>query len=102
MIRYVISVAGVILLFSQMSQFRFDRKKTVIGYALFTVVLVSGACVWYVLDFQGCARAVAFIMYMFFSIFSIFMSSEPVYLSVYKLALTFYLLSVFLTGGLEV
>ena len=42
MIRYVISVAGVILLFSQMSQFRFDRKKTVIGYALFTVVLVSG------------------------------------------------------------
>ena len=55
MIRYVISVAGVILLFSQMSQFRFDRKKTVIGYALFTVVLVSGACVWYVLDFQGCA-----------------------------------------------
>ena len=79
MIRYVISVAGVILLFSQMSQFRFDRKKTVIGYALFTVVLVSGACVWYVLDFQGCARAVAFIMYMFFSIFSIFMSSEPVY-----------------------
>ena len=45
MIRYVISVAGVILLFSQMSQFRFDRKKTVIGYALFTVVLVSGACV---------------------------------------------------------
>lgn len=102
MIRYVISVAGVILLFSQMSQFRFDRKKTVIGYALFTVVLVSGACVWYVLDFQGCARAVAFIMYMLFSIFSIFMSSEPVYLSVYKLALTFYLLSVFLTGGLEV
>ncbi len=98
----MIRVAGVILLFSQMSQFRFDRKKTVIGYALFTVVLVSGACVWYVLDFQGCARAVAFIMYMFFSIFSIFMSSEPVYLSVYKLALTFYLLSVFLTGGLEV
>ena len=41
-------------------------------------------------------------MYMCFACFSIYMSNDPVYLSVYKLALTFYLLAVFLIGGIEV
>ena len=31
-IRFAISLAGVILLFSEMSESRFDRKKTVVCY----------------------------------------------------------------------
>ena len=38
---------------------------------------------------------------MCFVVFAIFMSRDSVYLSIYKLALTFYLLAVFLIGGLE-
>ena len=41
-------------------------------------------------------------MYIFFALFSVFMSSDPIALSIYKLALTFYLLAVFLIGGIEV
>ena len=41
-------------------------------------------------------------MFACFAVFAIVLSSDSVYLSIYKLALTFYLLAVFLVGGLEV
>ncbi|MCM1540745.1 MAG: GHKL domain-containing protein [Blautia sp.] len=101
LIRFAISLAGVILLFSRMSESRFDGKKTVICYGCFSVAVISIACIWYVVDWESCVRIVAFAMYMCFAVFAIFMSSDSVYLSIYKLALTFYLLAVFLIGGLE-
>lgn len=101
-IRFAISLAGVILLFSEMSESRFNRRKTIVCYGGFSAVLLCLACIWYVVDWESCVRIVAFAMYMCFMMFAIFMSSDSVYLSVYKLALTFYLLAVFLIGGLEV
>ncbi len=100
-IRFAISLAGVILLFSRISESRFDRKKTVICYGGFSTVVLILACIWYVADWESCVRMVAFVMYMCFAVFAVFMSRDSVYLSVYKLALTFYLLAVFLIGGLE-
>ncbi len=101
-IRFAISLGGVILLFSSMSESRFEKKKTIVYYGAFSAVMLVLACIWYVADWQSCVRSVAFAMYMCFVVFSIFMSRDSVYLSVYKLALTFYLLAVFLIGGLEV
>lgn len=101
-IRFAISLAGVILLFSKMSESRFGRKKTILYYGAFSAVMIALACIWYVVDWSSCIRIAAFAMYMCFMVFSIFMSSDSVYLSLYKLALTFYLLAVFLVGGLEV
>ncbi len=101
-IRFAISLGGVILLFSQMSESRFNRKKTILYYGAFSVVAVVLTCIWYVVDWQSCVRIAALAMYMSFTVFSIFMSSDSFYLSLYKLTLTFYLLAVFLIGGLEV
>ncbi|MCM1087079.1 MAG: GHKL domain-containing protein [Muribaculaceae bacterium] len=101
-IRFAISLAGVILLFSRMSESRFDRKKTILYYGGFSVALLAAASVWYVVDWESCVRIVAFAMYLCFAIFAIIMSRDSIYLSIYKLALTFYLLAVFLIGGLEV
>ncbi|MCM1193860.1 MAG: GHKL domain-containing protein [Butyrivibrio sp.] len=101
-LRFAISLAGVIVLFSGMSEPRFDRKKTIICYGCFSGVLLTAACIWYVADWESCVRIVAFAMYMCFAVFALFMSSDSVYLSIYKLALTFYLLAVFLVSGLEV
>ncbi len=101
-IRFAISLVGVILLFSGMSESRFSRKKTIIGYVCFSAVVLGLACVWYVLDWKSCVRIVAFAMYICFAIFATIISKDSVYLSIYKLALTFYLLAVFLVGGLEV
>ncbi|MCM1143125.1 MAG: GHKL domain-containing protein [Blautia sp.] len=101
-IRFALSLAGVILLFSCMSESRFDRKKTIIYYGGFSAALLTAASVWYVVDWESCVRIVAFAMYLCFAIFAIIISRDSIYLSIYKLALTFYLLAVFLIGGLEV
>lgn len=102
LIRYIISVAGVAVLFLLMSEPRFGRKKVLAYYGIFSAALIGAACIWYVADWESCAKMSAFSMYMCFTVFSIFMSSDPVFLSVYKLALTFYLLAVFLISGIEV
>lgn len=101
-IRFAVSLAGTILLFSILSEPRFDRKKTVISYGCFCTILVVSACIWYVADWESCVRMVAFIMYMCFVVFAILMSRDSVYLTMYKLALVFYLMSVFVIGGLEI
>lgn len=102
LLRFVISLAGTILLFSLMSKSKFERKKTIVCYTGFSFLMITAACVWYVADWESCVKMVAFVMYMCFACFSIYMSSDHVFLSVYKLALTFYLLAVFLIGGIEV
>jgi len=100
-LRFAISLGGVILLFSRMSESRFSRKKTIICYGCFSMVVILLTCIWYVADWQSCVRMGAFVMYMCFAVMAIIMSSDSVNLSVYKLALTFYLLAVFMIGGLE-
>lgn len=102
LIRFVISLSGTIVLFSLMSESRFPKKKTAVCYVCFGTVLILLACVWYRLDWESCAKMVAIIMYVCFAVFAVFMSVDHIYLSIYKLALTFYLLAVFLIGGIEV
>ena len=65
-IRFAISLAGVILLFSGMSESRFNRKKTIICYGCFSLVVLILASVWYVADWKSCVRVVAFAMYACF------------------------------------
>lgn len=102
LIRFAISLAGVIVLFLLMSKPRFSRKKTVIIYGCFSIVLLLSACIWYLIDRESCVRMVAFLMYICFAILSIFISSDSIYLSIYKLALTFYLMAFFIIGGIEI
>lgn len=102
LIRFTVSFVGVILLFFLLSEPRFGGKKTVICYSCFGVVLIALACVWYVVDWQNCVRAVPFTMYMCFAFLTVIMSGDSVYLAVYKLALIFYLMSIFVIGGLEI
>lgn len=100
-IRFFISLVGVILLFSRMSESRFGRKKTIMYYGCFCLFVTIMACVWYMADWESCVQLVAFAIYACFSVFAVITGSDSVYLSIYKLALTFYLMAVFLVGGLE-
>lgn len=102
LIRFAISLAGTILLFSMMSDYKFSRKKTAVYYGCFSVAVIAAAGIWYVVHWESCVKMVALTMYLCFATFAICMSSDPVFLSIYKLALTFYLLAVFLIGGIEV
>lgn len=102
LIRFVISLGGTILLFSLMSEPRFSKKKTLVSYGCFSIILILSACIWYMADWESCVKMVAFVMYVCFAVFAAFMSSDHIYLSLYKLAFTFYLMAVFLIGGIEV
>ena len=101
-LRFAISLVGTSLLFFLISEPRYERRKAVVCYAVFCIAALIPASIWYVMDWENCVRMVAFLLYVCFVVFSICMSSDPIYLSVYKLALIYYLLAVFLIGGIEV
>ncbi|MBD5134996.1 MAG: GHKL domain-containing protein [Lachnospiraceae bacterium] len=102
LIRFAISLAGTIILFSMMSESRFGNKKTALFYICYSVSVISLGCVWYVIDQNSCVKLVAFVMYICFAVLAIYVSSDQIFLSVYKLALTFYMMAVFLVGGIEI
>lgn len=102
MLRFAVSLAGTILLYSLMSEPRYDRKRMAGYYGALSVALIAFAGVWYWIDWASCVRMVAFVMFVVFAGFSLLLSGDSLYLSLYKLALTFYLLAVFLIGGIEV
>ena len=90
------------MLFSGIAKSRFDRKRTIIYYTCFCTVVSALGCIWYVLDWESCVRMVAFTMYICFIGFAIWISRDAFYLSVYKLALIFWFMAVFLIAGLEI
>ena len=102
LIRFMISLGGVILLFSRISKSRFEPKKTLLCYTGFSVIIIIAACVWYVLAWDSCVRMVALVMYLCFSLLAIYISNDRIFLTVYKLAFTFYLMAVFLIVGIEI
>lgn len=101
-IRLVLNFAGTILLLLLMSEPRYDKKKTAVCYGCFSAVMIVLAVIWYMVDWSSYVRLVTLVMYLCLAVFSVFMSRDPIYLLLYKLALTFYLLAVFLIGGIEV
>lgn len=102
MLRFAVSLAGTILLYSLMSERRYDRKRMAGYYGALSVSLIAFAGVWYWIDWASCVRMVAFVMFVVFAGFSLLLSRDSLYLSLYKLALMFYLLAIFLIGGIEV
>jgi len=101
-IRFAVSLGGVILLFSQISKSRFQREKTILYYGGFCMSAVALGCIWYVADWESCVRMVAFTMYICFTVFSLWISRDSFYLAIYKLALVFWLMAIFVVGGLEI
>ena len=75
-IRFSVSLAGIIVLFSLMSESRFSRKKTIVCYGCFSAMVIALACVWYEADWESCVRAVAFAIYLCFAVFAVIMSSD--------------------------
>lgn len=102
LLRFAVSLAGTILLFSLLEEPVYDRKKMLLYYGGFSAAMLTLAGIWYVVDWASCARMVAFVLYMCFVVFTIILYREPIFFLLYKLAFTFYLLAVFLIGGIEV
>ncbi len=102
LVRMIISIGGTILLFFLISESRFEKKKTVVLCLCLYVALIAGTCIWYALSQQVFARMGALMTYVCFGVFAVWISRDSVYVSMYKLALVFYLMSVFMIGGIEI
>lgn len=100
--RMIVSIGGTVLLFFLMSESRFDKRKTLIRCACLYVILIVMTCIWYSISQETFARMGAFVTYLCFSVFAVWISSDTIYVSLYKLALIFYLLSAFMIGGIEI
>ncbi len=102
LVRFMLSIAGVTIFYFMISTPRFGIRIMVPACAGFNIIMAAMLCVWYMADWESCIRMVAFVSYICFSLFAIFMCNDTVFLSIYKLALIFYLLAVFLIGGIEI
>lgn len=101
-IRFLINCVGVVLLFIQIGESRFSRRKTILCYGCFCASASVLACIWYVADWSSYVRLVTFATYLCFSIFVFWISRDVICLRFYKLALVFYLMALFVIGALEI
>ncbi len=101
-IRLVLSLFGTILLFSLMDEPRFGRKKTCFIYGGMVALELPPVCLWYALEWRSFVRLAPLTLFLIFAVVSLFISGGHIYLTLYKLAFTFYLMGVFVIGGIEI
>lgn len=80
---------------------RFSMKKTIMGYVLFGIIMAVGFSFWYALGWDGYVRFAGILALPVAGVFCLLMSGETIYLSLYKIALGFYLLAVIVFCGID-
>lgn len=81
---------------------RFPMKKTVCIYVVFGMLILSGYSLWYLLANASFVKMAALSVLPVSGIFCSLMSQDAVYLSLYKIAASFYLFSVGTFVGVDV
>lgn len=95
--------AGLIMgVFLLLDRPKFPMRKTLVYYVLFGCLVVVSFSFWYMLDREGYVRFSGISVFPVVGSFCMWMSREKVYLSLYKIALGFYLLAVTTVCGIDV
>lgn len=76
-------------------------KKTICCYVLFGVAVVTCFSVWYALDWESFVRFAGMLTIPVIGVFCTKLSRETIYVSLYKLTLGFYLISVTVFCGID-
>lgn len=100
--RNTLSVALMMSFFLMLDRPRFSMKKTVYSYACFAVLMVTAYSIWYLAANESFVKFAALSSLPVIGIFCSLMSGEIFYLSLYKMALGFYLFSVCVFCGVDV
>ncbi|MDE5679281.1 MAG: ATP-binding protein, partial [Lachnospiraceae bacterium] len=93
-LRNGIGAALMMTVFLLLDHPRLSMKKAIGCYAAYWVVIVISFSVWYALSNENYIRFSGIAAVFTCGIFCTLMSSETIYLSLYRVALGFYLLSV--------
>ena len=80
---------------------RLSMKRTVCYYFLFALLAISGFSFWYLYDRGNFIRFSGMLSIFVVGIFCISLSREILYVSLYKLALAFYILSLTVFCGID-
>lgn len=100
--RNAMSVSLMLSFFLMLDRPRFSMKKTIYYYAAFGVSLVAVYSVWYQLGTASFVKFAAISTLPVVGLFCSLVSSEVIYLSLYKMALAFYMFSVCAFCGVDV
>lgn len=100
-LRNTISTVLMLAFFLMMDRPRFCIKKTVWYYTIFGIFMITVYSVWYLTANSSFVRFAALSTIPVIGFFCSIMSREVVYLSLYKIALAFYLFSVCTFCGVD-
>lgn len=100
-LRSTISAGLVMTVFLLLDRPKFPMKETRIYYVLFGCLVVLSYSIWYMLDREGYIRFSGISVIPAVGIFCMSMSREKAYLSLYKIALGFYLLAIITVCGID-
>lgn len=101
-LRNAISTGLMLSIFLMLDRPRFSMKKTAWCYGIFGVSMIAAYSVWYLAANSSFVRFAALSALPVIGVFCSIMSSEVLYLSLYKMALAFYLFSVCTFCGVDV
>lgn len=102
LLRNTMSAGMMMALFLMLDRPKFSMKKTIGCYLVFHVLLVSSYSLWYLLEPFSFVRYASLSTILVIGLFCGAMSSEVLYLSLYKMALAFYLFSASVFCGVDV
>lgn len=102
LLRNTLSASLMLVFFLMLDRPRFSMKKTILCYVVFDISLITIYSVWYLYANDSFVQYAAFSTLFVIGIFCSLMSGEVYYLSIYKMALAFYIFSVCTFCGVDV
>ncbi len=102
LLRNTISAGLMMSFFLMVDRPRFSMKNTIVSYIVFGISLILSYSIWYLYSNASFVKYAAMSTLLVIGVFCSLMSSEVVYLSLYKMALAFYLFSVCTFLGVDV
>lgn len=102
LLRNGMSIVLMMSFFLMLDRPRFSMKKTIICYVAFGLFLLFGYTIWYLLAYESFVKMASLSAIPVIGIFCSLMSGEILYVSLYKIAASFYLFSVGVFLGVDV
>ncbi len=101
LLRHIMGAALMMGVFFLLDRPRYSTKKTAVYYCMFGVFAAAVFGAWYLVDFAVFVRCSGFAAIIVIGTFCTLMSADFLYLSIYKVTLGFYLLSVTVFLGVD-
>lgn len=101
LLRHIMGVTLMTGVFFLLDRPRFSVKKTTVYYCVFGILAAAAFGAWYLMDFDIFVRYSGFAAIFVTGTFCMLMSADFLYLSIYKITLGFYLLSVMVFLGID-